>query len=94
MNIKCQSCGREVNNCKFCPYCGTKVQSDDIFIIGLILIIVFPLVGVIYCLIKKAEEPRLKKVLMWYGIITVIAMIIGVSLLWFILSGIVNSVGL
>ncbi len=87
MNIKCQNCGREVNNCKFCPYCGTKVQSDELFIIGIVLMIAFPLMGIIFCLLESNNEPRLKKVLMWYGIITVVVAIVVITVLWFILSG-------
>lgn len=87
MNVKCQKCGMEINNCKFCPYCGTKAQSDELLIIGIVLMIMFPLVGIIFCLLESFNEPRLKKVLMWYGITILVVAVIIVALLSFVFSG-------
>ena len=90
--MKCVKCSREINNSKFCPYCGTKAQNDDILIIGIVLIIIFPLVGIIFNLVKMSEEPRLKKVLKWYFIITIVSVIIFVAAMWFLFSGVISQI--
>ena len=45
------------------------------------------LVGIIFCLLESFNEPRLKKVLMRYGITILVVAVIIVALLSFVLSG-------
>lgn len=86
--MKCNKCGNEVQNTKFCPYCGNMVNSnmnannsnnnfnnntnpnnpnnskDDInLVVGILLTVFSPIVGIIFCLVMLPKEPRLKKVL-------------------------------
>ena len=56
------------------------------------LIITFPLVGIIFNLVKMSEEPRLKKVLKWYFIITIVSVIIFVAAMWFLFSGVISQI--
>ena len=73
-------------------YVLAKSQNDDILIIGIVLIITFPLVGIIFNLVKMSEEPRLNKVLKWYFIITIVSVIIFVAAMWFLFSGVISQI--
>lgn len=72
MNYKCPKCGSNINNTNFCPVCGNKLTNDnnnvDYLLIGVILLIFFPFIGIIFCILMWNRDQRLKKALKWYFI--------------------------
>ena len=49
--MKCSKCNNEVKEGKYCKYCGNRLdksKDDTYFIIGILLIIFFPIVGIIF----------------------------------------------
>lgn len=81
MKNKCKKCNREISeNIKFCPYCGNKIKTNYLLIIlGILLIIIYPIGGIIFCLALLPKEKNLKVPLIGFvtamGIISILIMI-------------------
>lgn len=86
--MKCRKCGREINNSKFCPYCGncTDNPNTNYLLIGILLIIFFPFLGIIYCAVMSSRDSRLMKVIMWYGISVAVIVVLFLLFVFAILS--------
>lgn len=87
MKIKCRKCGNLIDNTRFCPICGNCIDNGDVnyLLIGILFMIFFPLIGIIFCATMNKRDPRLNKVLMWYFIIWgIIVAIIIFFVVWFI----------
>lgn len=75
MNTKCKNCKKEISkNIKYCPYCGTKLKTNYLLVIvGILLIIIYPIGGIIFCLTLLPNEKNLKIPLI--GFVTLIGII-------------------
>ena len=67
--MKCSKCNNEVKEGKYCKYCGNRLdksKDDTYFIIGILLIIFFPIVGIIFCAVMMDKDRRLGKIIKYY----------------------------
>lgn len=67
--MKCSKCNNEVKSGKYCSFCGNKLDGgvdDKYFLIGILLIIFFPIVGIIFCAVMMDKDRRLGKVIKYY----------------------------
>ena len=77
MNTKCKNCKKEISkNIKFCPYCGNKIKTNYLLIIlGILLIIIYPIGGIIFCLTAMGIISILIMIFMFYALIKIPTMI-------------------
>lgn len=94
MKIKCNKCGNEINNTNFCPYCGNQINNvnpnvtndSSYLLVGIFLIIFFPIVGIIFCAMMSSRDSRFKKVLLWYGIGVAVIVILFILFVFLLLG--------
>ncbi len=75
--MKCNRCGYNIENKNnFCPNCGNQLgnvsSNNDYLLIGVLLLLFMPLIGIIFCLLTMKSDSRLKKVLLYYFVILVV----------------------
>lgn len=63
--MKCNKCNSDIDKySKFCPNCGNEIikkEDDIIYLTMMILMLFFPLFGIIYYIINKDKDYRMKK---------------------------------
>ncbi len=66
--MRCNNCGQEIlDNAKYCPRCGNQINTNNYYLVmGLMLLFMFPMVGILFCVLMKGNDTRLEKVLKYY----------------------------
>ena len=63
--MKCNKCNNDIDeHFKFCPNCGNEIikkEDNIIYLTMMILMLFFPLFGIIYYIINKDKDYRMKK---------------------------------
>ncbi len=90
----CKNCGKEISDNAFvCPYCGVKAataptekKTNTLAIVGFILSLFFPLIGLICCVIARKQIKQNNESGMGFATAGLV-----ISLIW-IIGGILSSI--